>query len=1231
MQYARPSTLAGVVSAMMTGGLLFPLNALSGTNPIITNVYTADPAAMVAGNTVYLYTGHDENQASFYTMNDWRCYSSQDMTNWTSYGSILSYTNFAWATGSAWASQCVQKNGKYYWFVTLFGTNNYQGASYYGNNVGVAVSDSPSGPFQDARGTPLIKDGMTTGGDIWDDIDPTVFTDTNGVSWLGWGHGTFYLAQLDDSMTNLASPIQAYHLPYYTEGPWLHRHGNLYYLSYASTPPGGSEQIRYATAPSVTGPWTPRGLVAGNADNSYTIQDSIIDFNGQAYFFYHNGDLSGGGSFDRSVCLDYLYYNPDGTIQPVAQTVSGVTATPRNDNLAVGGASGWAPANGATAVPWCPYLSWQSGSNAVAHAVYLGSSSNAVAEATFTSPEYQATTATNNFSSAALAPQTTYFWRVDEIRGTNTSPGAVQSFTTGALMAHRYSFLETGGTNITDSVGGAAWTGTLPNGGTLSGGQLTFSAGSQQCARLPAGIVQSLGGITIMAWVNLSSNANWCRIFDFGNNSTAYIYLTPQNGSGLPQFGITSTGAGGERTVAGGSALSTNAWHQVAVTLSGETGIPGVSGAGGLGLLYVDGVLVGSNSGFALNPSSLGATTNNYLGRSQYGSDPYLKGSIGELRIYNGALAPADIAAAYLSGSEQASASLAYPWLTQDIGSVGVAGSAQIAAGVFTMAGSGADIWGAADAFRYTYAPVNGDCTLVARVASQQGVDSWSKAGLMIRENLNTNAANVFVGLTPSNGVTWQYRLNATNNAGATTFNNSGGLIAPFWVMLTRKGNVIAGYRSPDGTNWTQQGVVTNIMLSTLYAGLAVSSHNNSNLCQATFDNVAAPNWQAVAAPGTPTALVATAVSSLQVALAWGASSDATSYNIRRSTTNGGPYTTIATGVSAASYCDSGLGAGTAYYYVVSALNAGGESAASAQAAATTPPLSLGSLIHRYSFNETSGTNVADSVGGPAWNGTLPNGGAFSGGRLTLSSNAQQYVSLPAGILSNLSGVTIEAWAAFPANLPWAAWFFGFGDMSGTAGANYLLCAPGGGRFAVSASNPGYLGETNANSGIDWSGKALHLSCVFNPSAGCLAIYTNGVLAGTNSSGTCTMSSIVDHYSFINRSLYSSDPYVSLTLDEFRIYARGLSAADIAATEALGPDLVPSAGVPVVKPALSGTNLTLSWPLASPGFTLQSCSNLALGDWVALASPKPQIVGDRWEVDVPARGGETSMFYRIAK
>src|SRR5207245_1334622 len=109
----------------------------------------------------------------------------------------------------------------------------------------------------------------------------------------------------------------------------------------------------------------------------------------------------------------------------------------------------------------------------------------------------------------------------------------------------------------------------------------------------------------------------------------------------------------------------------------------------------------------------------------------------------------------------------------------------------------------------------------------------------------------------------------------------------------------------------------------------------------------------------------------------------------------------------------------------------------------------------------------------------------------------------------------IESWATFAANLPWASWFFGFGNISGSSGGNCLFCSEGGGRFAVAGVSPSYFGETNAYTpGLNWSGKTLHIACSFKPPGGYIAIYTNGVLAGTNSSGTYTMSSIINKYSF---------------------------------------------------------------------------------------------------------------------
>jgi hypothetical protein len=288
------------------------------------------------------------------------------------------------------------------------------------------------------------------------------------------------------------------------------------------------------------------------------------------------------------------------------------------------------------------------------------------------------------------------------------------------------------------------------------------------------------------------------------------------------------------------------------------------------------------------------------------------------------------------------------------------------------------------------------------------------------------------------------------------------------------------------------------------------------------------------------------------------------------------------------------------------------------------------SLIHRYSFSEASGTNVADSVGGPSWNGTLPRGGTFSSGELVLSSNAQQYVNLPIGILSNLTSVTLEFWATFQAGLPASASFFSFGNSNSLNNGTHVSCLPGAGRFAVTSA--GLFGEVSAYTpGFNWSGKTLHIACVVDPAAHYIAIYTNGVLAGTNNSGAYTLNSLINKFSYINRSLSSSDPYVNLTLDEFRIYNAALTAPEIAATEALGPNQLLSTDSPALSLTATQTDLTLAWPVGSAGFKVQSRTNLIEGDWVNVTSPAPQIIGGQWQMSVPLTENADSTFYRLLK
>lgn len=302
-------------------------NTVPGSNPIVRDVFTADPAPLVVGDTVYLYTGRDNaKDGEMFTMPEWLCFSSKDMKTWQSHGAVLKPDDFTWGeANSAWAAQVVPKNGKFYYFVTVKGKQEAPG-----NNIGVAVADSPTGPFKDAIGKPLVRDDMTKGKRPWGDIDPTVWIEEDGTPWMSWGNGNYYLAKLKPNLIELDGAIQEIDVPHYVEGPWLYKRGKLYYLVYAAmVPPQGWEQIAYATAENITGPWTYRGLVTGSAKNSFTIHPGIVDFKGRSYFFYHHAGLTidgvKGALGRRAVCVEYLEYNPDGTIKPITQTDEGVS------------------------------------------------------------------------------------------------------------------------------------------------------------------------------------------------------------------------------------------------------------------------------------------------------------------------------------------------------------------------------------------------------------------------------------------------------------------------------------------------------------------------------------------------------------------------------------------------------------------------------------------------------------------------------------------------------------------------------------------------------------------------------------------------------------------------------------------------------------------------------------------------------------------------------------------
>jgi hypothetical protein len=289
------ATLPGLAAALLIASIA---NAI---NPIIQTVYTPDPAPLVHDKTVYVYTGHDEDGSTWFTMKEWRVYSSTDMVNWTDLGSPLSLKDFSWAKADAWAGQCIERDGKFYFYVPI---NQKSG----GMSIGVAVGDSPTGPFQDPLGKPLVFDRHG-------DIDPTVFIDDDDQAYLAWGNPTYKYVKLNKDMISYDKSMGD------EEGPWFYKRNGRYYLFFAGGPI--PEHLAYSTGPSPEGPWTYGGIVMPAQGGSFTNHPGVVDYKGKTFLFYHNGALPGGGGFTRSVCVDELRFNADGSAVQTNMTKAG--------------------------------------------------------------------------------------------------------------------------------------------------------------------------------------------------------------------------------------------------------------------------------------------------------------------------------------------------------------------------------------------------------------------------------------------------------------------------------------------------------------------------------------------------------------------------------------------------------------------------------------------------------------------------------------------------------------------------------------------------------------------------------------------------------------------------------------------------------------------------------------------------------------------------------------------
>ena len=298
------------------------------SNPIIKTTYTADPAPMVFGDTLYLYTTHDEDRLEnhFYTMNNWYCFSTKDMATWTDHGVIFSLDDISWADGRAWAPQCIERNGKFYLYCPVHKENG-------GMAIAVGISDKPEGPYKDL-GHPLVDEGD------WNDIDPTVFIDDDGQAYLYFGNPELRYVLLNEDMISYDEKVGIGRIPMteeafskgshmtgtsYAEGPWFYKRNGLYYMVYAafSGEKGDgiqhNEHLAYSTSDSPLGPWVYGGVLMTEEGGTFTNHPGIADFKGHSYLFYHTGELPGGNLFHRSVCAAEFKYNDDGSIGTIAK------------------------------------------------------------------------------------------------------------------------------------------------------------------------------------------------------------------------------------------------------------------------------------------------------------------------------------------------------------------------------------------------------------------------------------------------------------------------------------------------------------------------------------------------------------------------------------------------------------------------------------------------------------------------------------------------------------------------------------------------------------------------------------------------------------------------------------------------------------------------------------------------------------------------------------------------
>ncbi|WPV00721.1 LamG-like jellyroll fold domain-containing protein [Mucilaginibacter sp. cycad4] len=708
------------------------------------------------------------------------------------------------------------------------------------------------------------------------------------------------------------------------------------------------------------------------------------------------------------------------------------------------------------------------------------------------------------FTDTNVSNGTTYYYVVAGVDSIGESPVSAEVVATPNTGQMTYlKFDEASGTCSIDSWGA--------NHGTLaatasrsvgrSGQALKLDGTATSYATMPTGIVKPLSDYTISSWVKMDALANWMRIFDFGTGTSKYMFLSVQTGTaGQVRFGIKNGGT--EQGLTYNYAVPLNTWTHFAVTQAGSTFS-----------MYINGSLVATTTAITIKPSAIDSTTQNYLGKSQWG-DPMFNGSIDEFKIYSRALSASEIAAGYTSQSITLNAIAAKLMGDDDFDPAATASSGL----PVTYTSSDTTVAKIVDGKVHVLA--TGTSTITA---SQSGNNVYWPA------TSQTKALSVVIAnSTPPTTLIGRPFTYTITNKPLSNFAATG---LPAGLSINAATGVISGTPTVSGT----------------FPVILTASNGSSTGTQTitlTIQSIVVSN-------------VIVAAGDAKNILEWGAIQGFT-YNVKRSTTSGGPYTTIGN-VNTNKFTDTNITNGTTYYYVVASVDSVREMSPSTEVAAL-PNVGQASYLK---FDETSGTRAIDSWGGN--HGTLAatatrNAGQY-GTALKLDGTATSYATLPAGIVSTLNDFTISAWVRMDALSSWMRVFdFGLGTtqymfltvQAGVSSGKSII------RYGTRNGSPA---EQNLSYNYTFPLNTWTYLAITR-AGNTTTIYINGTSVASSTNITIKPSALGNTtLNYLGKSQFP-DPIFNGSIDNFKIYSRALNSSEIA-SDLLGDQIINFAAIPV--------------------------------------------------------------------